>query len=121
MSKDQISIITEGVCQAEAMVGVETLTHSSLCTACTMAAKPTTAQKTALSSLSLKERRSKIPSSLYNNHRLEKNSRARTTVSAIPLALTLTLASAYAPTSSRSLPSLLLFFTSVDGGLHRSH
>jgi hypothetical protein len=39
MSKDQISITTEGVHQIEAAVEAESLTHSSLRTACTMVAK----------------------------------------------------------------------------------
>jgi hypothetical protein len=72
LSKGQISITTEGACKAEAVVMAEAPTHSSLCTACTMAVKPTIAQKTAPSSSSPKERWSKIPTSLYNNHCLER-------------------------------------------------
>jgi hypothetical protein len=55
-SKGQTSIIREGACQAEAVVTAEAHTHSSFHTACIITAKPTTTQKTAPYSSSLKER-----------------------------------------------------------------
>jgi hypothetical protein len=60
--------VIEMATRAEATVTGEDRTHSSLCIACFMVAKPTTAQKVALYSSSLKERWSKTPNSLHNNH-----------------------------------------------------
>jgi hypothetical protein len=71
-STGQTSTIRDGVCQAKAAVEAETHAHKSFHTVCTMAVTPTTAQKIAPYSLSPKERWSKTPSSLRNNHHPEK-------------------------------------------------
>jgi hypothetical protein len=64
-------ILTKDSCraakEAEHEITAETLTHSNLCTACTMAAKRTTAPKIAPFFLSRKEKWSKIPHSLRSN------------------------------------------------------
>jgi hypothetical protein len=65
----QISTISEAACPSGATVATEANTHSSLRTECTMVVKPTTTQKIALFSSSLKERWSKTPSNSRNNHR----------------------------------------------------
>jgi hypothetical protein len=78
--------ITKATHQAEATVMTEARTHLGLCTACFMAAKPTTAQKIAPYSSNLKERWSKTLSSLHSNHHLEKS-----TISCSGLLITNTL------------------------------
>jgi hypothetical protein len=72
LSKGQTNITREGVHQAEAVVAVETHIHSGLRTTCTTTVKPTITQKTAPYYLSPKERWSKTPINLRNNHHPEK-------------------------------------------------
>jgi hypothetical protein len=85
--------VSEVAHRAEATVAVEARTHSGLRTACFRAAKPTTTQKIAPYSSSLKERWSKTPNSLHNNHHLEKStipcSGLLTTTNTLPLTLRL--------------------------------
>jgi hypothetical protein len=66
----QTSIAREGARQAE--VVAEIYSYSSLCTACTMTVIPITAQKIVRYSSNPRQRWSKTPTSLHNNHHPEK-------------------------------------------------
>jgi hypothetical protein len=72
-TKDSFKAAKEVTRQIGAEIVAKGLTHSNLRTACTMAVKPTTALKIAPSSLSQKEKWSKITQSLHNNPHPEKS------------------------------------------------
>jgi hypothetical protein len=67
-TKDSRRAAKEAACQIKAEVTTEAPTHSNLRTACTMAVKRTTTPKNIPSSLSQKEKWSKIPKALAANH-----------------------------------------------------
>jgi hypothetical protein len=72
LTTHQISTAWEGACQAKAAITVEAHTLSSLRIACTMVVKSSITQKIVPFSSSPKEKWSKTPSSLCNNHQPEK-------------------------------------------------
>jgi hypothetical protein len=72
-TKDSCRAAKEAARRIGAKVVVEALIHLNLCTACTMAVKPTTTPKIAPFSLSQKEKWSKIPPNLRSNLHPEKS------------------------------------------------
>jgi hypothetical protein len=73
LTRDPLIIVSRAAHQAKDVVVVEARTQSGLRTACFTTVKPTITHGVAPYSLSLKERCSKTPSSLHNNHHLEKS------------------------------------------------
>jgi hypothetical protein len=73
LTRDPASTVNEAARQDEAVATAEVHSHTSLHITCIMATTPTTEQKIAPYSSSLKERWSKTTSSLRNNHHPEKS------------------------------------------------